>query len=262
MTKEKMEKRLFPLPPYEMQEMIADKLDKIMDFCNLLETTIQETKLKNKQLLQQFLSEAFVVEQVTLEAQLTDTLIDGVEDKRNKALILAAEIIWKLSQTQTLGHVKLQKMIYLCDRAQNMRLPVNFLRKAMGPYDRELQLYIDSELEQRGWFKYNEEEPLKYKMLKNAGGHKGDFKHLFQNDLEAIYHLIDIFENATSARIEIIGTLYACWEDMLKKKQLINDASLVAEFYNWSEHKSVYTQTQIIDALRWMEAQGVVPRPR
>ena len=182
------------------------------------------------------------------------------EDEKYKVLLLAAEIIWQLNQKQTLGHVKLQKLIYLCERTQQMNLPVNFLKKAMGPYDRELQLYLDKELQQREWFSYNEDEPLKYKMLKNAGGHKAHFKKYFEKDIEAIYHLISLFEDFTSAEIEIVATLYACREAMLKNNQLVNDTALLAEFYDWSESKTKHKEDKVIKGLRWMEGHGIVPK--
>jgi len=250
---------IFPLPPFIEQRRIVQKLEQLMQTCDALETSIKQGQQQNEQLLQQVLREA-----LTKEAKPKSLLVKENDaatkiEAQLKALLLAAEIIWQLNQKKTLGHIKLQKLIYLCDRTQKMNLPVNFLKQAMGPYDPQLQRYIDKELLDREWFQYNEEEQLKYKMLKRAGGHKADFKKCLAGKTEEIHHLIQLFENSRSARIEIVATLFSCWEDMLIKNQLVNDAALLTNFYDWSEFKSKYPKEKVIDALRWMEGQGITP---
>ncbi|MDB5145383.1 MAG: hypothetical protein JWQ66_4096 [Mucilaginibacter sp.] len=241
---------LIPLPPINEQHRIVQKLEQLMQICGALEASIKQSQQQNEQLIQQVLKEA-LTEENTIEAK---------EDKRYNALLLAAEIIWQLNPQQTLGRIKLQKLIFLCDRTQQMNLPVNFLKWAMGPYDPELQQYIEKELAERKWFKYNEDESLKYQPLDNAGGHKADFEKYFVNNKTAINHLIQLFENARSAKIEIVATLFACWEEIKDNNQLVNDTALLTSFYNWSDKKKKYSQEKVIDALRWMKAQGLVPQ--
>jgi hypothetical protein len=86
--------------------------------------------------------------------------------------LLAAEIVCELHQEMTLGHVKLQKLIFLSQRTENIRLPVNFLKQAMGPYDPRMMRSIDKQLLVKKWFQFFPAEKLKYKPLENAGQHK------------------------------------------------------------------------------------------
>jgi type I restriction enzyme, S subunit len=258
-TNEQFENTLVPIPPFAEQQRIIQKLNQLMQTCDMLEASIKQSQQQNQHLLQQVLREALNKE-IEQEVQLIGTAdVGSIDGNRYKALLLAAEIIWQLNQRQTLGHIKLQKLIYLCNRTQKMNLPVNFLKWAMGPYDPELQKYIDKTLVENEWFKYDEDSSLKYQPLKRAGGHKPDFDKYFASDKTAINHLIQLFENAKSARIEIVATLFACWDELIAKKQLVNDNSLLAEFYNWSEKKKKHTTEKVIDALRWMETQGIVP---
>lgn len=247
------------LPPIADQHRIVQKLNQLIQTCDALEASIKQSQQQNEQILQQVLREALTKKAKQEEQLIEPANVELKSDNKHKALLLAAEIIWQLNQKQTLGHIKLQKLIYLCNRTQKMNLPVNFLKWAMGPYDPELQKYIDTTLVENEWFKYDEDLSLKYQPLKRAGGHKEDFDKYFASDKNAINHLIQLFENAKSARIEIVATLFACWDELIAKKQLVNDNSLLAEFYNWSEKKKKHITEKVIDGLRWMETQGIVP---
>jgi type I restriction enzyme S subunit len=240
---------VLPLPPIKEQDQIIQKLDQLMQTCDALEASIKQSQQKNEQLLQQVLREALT----------KDVSVEAKEDEKYKSLLLAAEIIWQLNQKPTLGHIKLQKLVYLSNRTLQMNLPVNFLKRAMGPYDQELQEYIDKELAARQWFSYNEEEPLKYRPLQNAGGHKADFDKYFGEHATGINHLVHLFEDARSSTLEIVATLYWCWDEMLTGRQLVNDTALLAKFYAFSDKKKKHTQDNVIKALRWMEVQGIVP---
>lgn len=251
---------VLPLPPLAEQHRIVQKLEQLMQTCDALEATIKQSQQQNEQLLQQVLREALTKEVEPTEKLIAKNFIEPKQNDKYKALLLGAEIIFQLHQKQTLGHIKLQKLIYLCDRTQEMNLPVNFLKWAMGPYDPELQKYIDEMLVDNQWFKYEEDASFKYQPLKYAGGHRADFDKYFMDHKVAINHLIQLFENAKSARIEIVATLFACWEDMITKNQLVNDNALLANFYNWSDKKKKHTTEKVINALRWMENQGITPK--
>ncbi|MEO6977282.1 MAG: restriction endonuclease subunit S [Mucilaginibacter sp.] len=250
----------FPFPPLNEQYRIIQKVEELMQMCSNLEASIKQSQLQNEQLLQQVLREALTKEAKPQSPSIKEDIPETKTSEQYAALLLAAEIIWQLNQKKTLGHIKLQKLIYLCNRTQQMNLPVNFLKQAMGPYDPKLQRYLDKELTAREWFQYSEDEPLKYKMLKKAGGHKTDYKKYFAGKTEEINHLVQLFENSRSAQIEIVATLFWCWDEMLTNNQLVNDAALLACFYKWSEFKGKYSNEKVIDALRWMEGQGIMPK--
>lgn len=246
----------FPIPPLKEQIRILSKVSDLQRKLDNLFLLASQQSSDLESLLQTFLKETFSYPLEASNVQIRNSQTDENEG----VLLLAAEIIWQLNRKQTFGHIKLQKLIFLCERIRKMNLQVNFLKQAMGPYDPKLQRYLDTELEKKSWFKYDEAQTLKYQPLANAGGHKLAFKAKFGEQVESIYHLIQLFENTNSARIEIVATLFACWEEMILKNQLVNDNALLSKFYDWSEFKGNYSAEQVKNALRWMESNSIVPQ--
>ncbi|MEQ8531448.1 MAG: hypothetical protein RIB86_06335, partial [Imperialibacter sp.] len=73
----------------------------------------------------------------------------------HQRLTLAAEIVYQLRDDRYLGHLKLEKMLYLCHNVANISFCANFLKQAMGPYDPTLIRSLDKRFESNRWFKYN-----------------------------------------------------------------------------------------------------------
>jgi type I restriction enzyme S subunit len=57
-------KVLLPLPPFNEQKLIGEKLDELMQYCNELEASIKQSESQNEKLLQQVLREALRKEEV------------------------------------------------------------------------------------------------------------------------------------------------------------------------------------------------------
>lgn len=177
-----------------------------------------------------------------------------------KRTLLAAEIVYQLKDTNTLGHLKLQKMLYLCQEIGSMNLPMNFLKQAMGPYDNQLARSIDKQFVIKKWFEYQNGALLKYKPLENCGSHKEDFQKYFETEVEQINYLINKFKKFTSNQIEAVATLYACWKEAIEQKELITDKLIITKFYQWSKEKEKFREENMIKALDWMRRNGVEPK--
>jgi hypothetical protein len=80
----------------------------------------------------------------------------------HRRTVLAAEIIYQLKDDLTLGHLKLQKLLFLCQNAMNMRIETNFLKQALGPYDPVLMRSLDKQFESRKWYKFQKDDFPKY----------------------------------------------------------------------------------------------------
>lgn len=176
-----------------------------------------------------------------------------------KRTLLAAEIVNELHSEMTLGHLKLQKLIYLAQRTEQMDLPVNFLKQAMGPYDPKLMRSIDKQLIIKKWFEFQPGEKLKYKPLENAGHHKQDFEKYFGKEKQKIQWLVNTFKKVKSDRVEIIATLFGCWEELLQDQKSITDENLLISFFAWSKLKEKFTPQSVITEINWMKTNQLHP---
>jgi len=173
--------------------------------------------------------------------------------------VLAAEIVNELHAEMAFGHLKLQKLIFLSLKVEKIDLPVNFLKQAMGPYDSQLMRSIDKQLELKKWFVFQPAEKLKYKALEHAGQHKSDFEKYYSLQQEKIHWLINTFRKVKSPTIEIVATLFACWEEILNEGQVVTDSVLLKKFYAWSAVKEKYTETEVLQQKEWMIEHSLIP---
>ncbi|MPT32642.1 MAG: hypothetical protein E2600_13475 [Chryseobacterium sp.] len=67
-----------------------------------------------------------------------------------------------------------------------------------------------------------------------------------------------IFENTNYERPEIVSTLYAVWNNRIKKDETITDDLLKEDFLNWDPGKAKY-KDRLDKALDWMRENNVVP---
>ena len=178
----------------------------------------------------------------------------------HKRTVLAAEIVFQLKDDVSLGHVKLQKLIFLCQNTSSMSLHTNFLKQAMGPYDPVLMRSIDHQFKKNKWFEYQPTGFIKYQPLKKCGGHQTWFKRYFENDLENINYIIDLLRKASMEQTELVGTIFACWLKGIQENTIISDEYLIKKVYGWHEtKKEKYTRDQIISATQWMKEKGIYP---
>lgn len=178
----------------------------------------------------------------------------------HKRTVLAAEIVSKLKNDFSLGHLKLQKLIYLCQNAMNMKIHANFLQQAMGPYDPQLMRSIDKQFAQRKWFKFQKNDFPKYLPLEKAGEHKEWYKRYFGREADRVDFLIETFRNKKTAEVELVATIYACWDRLLRNERIANNSDLISSVYEWSKEKSKFSREEIENAIKWMIDHGIAPK--
>lgn len=260
-TNDQFEKSLFPLPPLSEQKRIVAEIEKQLAKTKQLKEHIIANQQATEQLLKALLHQAFEVKEMVIAKpkgkviELKPTNVDYY-----RRTVLAAEIVWQLHKEPTLGHLKLQKLIYLCQKSADMQLPTNFLRQAMGPYDNRLMRSIDKQLKEKKWFEFKKEQVLKYQPLEKAGQHHNDFIKYFSAESEGIQFIIDKFRNVLSREIEIWATLYACMDNMLNENVIFSEASLLQRFYEWSEEKKKFSEDQIKRVFSRMKETGIIPK--
>lgn len=254
---------LFPIPPLDEQLKIVEKVEALLDKCNQFGSEIESQRIYSQDLQKALFNEVFELKEnkVQEKASIAQTVpLKPTNIDYHKRSVLAAEIVWQLHKEPTLGHLKLQKLIYLCQKTTNMQLATNFLRQAMGPYDNQLMRSIDKQLKQHKWFEYHSTESLKYLPLEKAGEHHADYLKYFSSESTNIQYIIDTFKQAKSSVVEIVATLYACMENILNEKNIIySEGLLLRRFYEWSEEKQKFSEEAVQSVLKRMKEIGIVP---
>ena len=257
------------LPPIKEQQAIVEKVELLLEKSNQLAFEIENQKRYSLELQKALFNEIFelkekesqeITPQRETEVNTQTISLKPTNIDYYKRSVLAAEIVWQLHKEPTLGHLKLQKLIYLCQKTTNMQLVTNFLRQAMGPYDNQLMRSIDKQLKDHKWFEYNSAEKLKYQPLEKAGEHHADYLKYFSSESTNIQYIIDTFKQAKSNVVEIVATLYACMENILNEKNIIySEGLLLRRFYEWSEEKQKFSEEVVQSVLKRMKEIGIVP---
>lgn len=177
----------------------------------------------------------------------------------HKRTVLAAEIVYRLKDEWSLGHLKLQKLIYLCQNAMNMSIHANFLRQSMGPYDPTLMRSLDKQFEEKKWFKFQPEDFPKYIPLEKVGGHKEWYEKYFSKSSDKVDFIIEEFRKMKTSDIELVATIFACWTNLKDRAEEITNENLIAAVYEWSKEKVKFTKEEILQAIEWMKKKNIIP---
>ena len=282
-NKGKWEEIVIPVPPLNEQKSIVEKVNQLFSMIEKLQTLqgkLQRTKLHlADSLVANALRDSndnnepeaidnIVLFEKPIEAikqssqKVTDQIdlfTDESVDDDLKLLSLAAEITFQLHTEPTFGHLKLQKLIYLCQQLKHMDLAADFKQHAAGPYDPVMARYLDQQFKDREWFSYDSKRDLKYKPLSKCNDHRSAFNKYFAKDVTAIYDLIGLFRTSKSDHIEIVATLFACWLRLLEKKLPVTEEQLMKDFYAWSEEKNRFGKNEVLNGYRWMKQNSVLP---
>jgi hypothetical protein len=172
-----------------------------------------------------------------------------------KRIVLAAEITAQLYQEPTFGHVKLQKMMYLCEQFADMHLPERYAKQAAGPYDRKFMHSIDHQFKRLNWFlvaKKHVASKYTYEALENLDNYKKYYNRYFAKYDKSIQWLIETFRTEKTDFVELVATLHACIEEIIINNEVKSKKVVIQKFYSWSEEKKRFKLENVEEALDWM----------
>jgi hypothetical protein len=193
------------------------------------------------------------------DAERTDGRQPNIHFKRS---VLAAEIIDRLHNEPTFGHVKFEKMIYLVEHLCDVDTGSTYHRDAAGPYDNRAIRSIDSQLRRQKWFDAQKvDDRYRYQPMANRGKHKEYFERYFPGIGTTFDTVIETFRSFTTERCEIVATLFGAWRDLLQQNDSVSDDAIVNEVLNnWHKSKKRIPEERWRKALSWMRDHGFVPR--
>jgi hypothetical protein len=175
-----------------------------------------------------------------------------------KRVVLAAEITAQLYTETTFGHVKLQKIMYLCEHFTKMHTPERYSKQAAGPYDRIFMHTIDNEFNRLKWFLVSRKNSrYSYMPSDKMDNYKKYYNKYFAKYDKNVQWLIEIFRSEKTDFVELVATLHACIEEALRNKEEISKKFILNKFYSWSEEKKRFKQEDVEEALDWMYKNGL-----
>jgi hypothetical protein len=177
----------------------------------------------------------------------------------HKRLVLAAEIVFRLKDDKHFGHLKLEKILYLCLNVKQISFHANFFKHAMGPYDPKMIRALDQQFRVNKWFSYNPDSFPKYSLLQKAGEHKTWFNRYFEKHLGDINYLIETFGVFTGDQIELVATIFESWKEIIEDGLAFDINLIIQRVYAWSEVKKKFSTQQIKNATSWMTEKGICP---
>jgi len=179
-----------------------------------------------------------------------------------KRSVFAAEIVHRLHDEPTFGHVKFEKLIFLCEKQCGVDTGSVYYRQAAGPYDNRALRSIDSQMEKQRWYAVQKDDKrYRYVPMAKSGGHKIYFDRHFAGIEDEFTRLIEMFRKFKTEQCEIIATLYSAWGDLLDSSEQVTENRIIEQvLHHWHTSKQRIDEGRWQRALGWMKEKGLVPR--
>ena len=158
------------------------------------------------------------------------------------------------------GRIQIQKMLYLIESMNDLKIGSQYVRQKFGPLDVDLDK-IESFMEQKRWLKTIQGSPTSYKKMDHYKEYRTEFsKYLAPYEAE-IKRIVHFFENMNTSQAERFATLMAVWNDfILDGNANPSDEELIHEVItNWHPHKANYKYTTWQDTVNKMRTNGIIP---
>lgn len=180
-----------------------------------------------------------------------------------KRVVLAAEIVERLHNEPTLGRVKFQKLVYLCEHVAEMGLTERYDKQAAGPFDNKFMHSIGNEFRKQKWFaiensRENGYTRYKFIPLEKHENYKAYYNNYFGALDKKIQYVIELFRQRTTEYTELAATVFACFLEIKNEKAIINRLTLIDKFYKWAESKKKFSEDDIIDSFNWLRGKGLI----
>jgi len=181
-----------------------------------------------------------------------------------RRVVLAAKITHECHNEWTFGSVKFQKMVYLCEQVSQMNFSTNYSKQAAGPMDNKFIHSVKPQFEKQGWFsvkkvKSGNYEKVQFSPLEGVEGYKKYYTSYYQDVDTEIQYLIDTFRKWKTDDVELVATIYSCWDEINNEKMIFSEQLIIQKVYAWHKKKKKFSENEITKTLDWMREQGIYP---
>lgn len=261
LSKGKFEKLKILFPPKELVESYHNIVYPMFDQIKILQQQNTELRQIRDRLLPRLISGKLQVKAEKQEAKIVPLQNNSIQTEVNnkakayfKRRVLAAYIIDHLKDENTFGHVKLMKLMYLCEHLAKIETVSNYHRDAAGPYDNQMIRSIDSQLKKAKWFEcIKENQKYTYRALEKKDEYKSWFTTYYAEYEIGITSLLNIFGKQKTIEAEKVATLYEAYRFLNEKKTTFTDKDILNEVLNnWHESKQRISENEWQNCLNWM----------
>lgn len=263
----------FPVPPVDEQREIAAS---IMEQCRRIAAAISKAEREidlirehRSRLISDVVTGKLEVRGTGASVVATDVPIASATATASgrganihfRRTVFAAEIIHRLHNEATFGHVKFEKLMFLCERRCGVDTGSTYRRQVAGPYDNRAIRSIDSQIKKQQWYAAEKKDRrFEYVPLLKAGGHHVYFDRYFAAVDAEFSSVIEMCRTWTTQQCEIVATLYSAWEDLLANDQNVVEDQIVEQVLrHWHLSKQQIEANRWRRAIRWMKEKGFVP---
>lgn len=208
-----------------------------------------------------------------VEKEETETMdrgfpISNFEKVVRKRSYLASLVIDRSRQDKNLGRTKLAKILYLADAHLKLHLEAKYQREAAGPLDARFIYHekwgIEKYSEKYSYFKTiptRDKEIIRYTTGSNVSDALLKVKAEYYEKYENIISIIDLLSSLDTEESEIVATLYACWNDLLfKRNGLVTNDLIANDFHeNWHPSKKRFSRERLEYWIEWMHTNDLIP---
>jgi type I restriction enzyme S subunit len=258
-----------PVPPVPEQHRIVAEVDRRLSIVREVEAEVDANLKRAQGLRQAVLAKAFseggIEQPLPSEQRQPLQLIPGTTTPADSVrAVISAEIVHRLHQEPTFGHVKHQKIIYLIEHIARIEsMQTRYRREKFGPVNLQTLEANERVLEQQGWYAHRLREGSKghrYVPMTKAGGHAGYLWALSPKQLTQVRDLIALMRDWDTDRCERFATVYAAWNDLILLGKPVTPDAVLSEILDlWDQGKKRFTRAQWLETMHWIEKGAFSP---
>ena len=256
-----------PIPPLSIQQQFAG----IVTQAEQLRQKQRESERELENLFQGLLQRYFEEETISVK-EIEETILSiAAEPEPNYGkvvsiippkkkgfakYVLAGKIIKECRAKKECSYIKIQKLLHLSEYMLEEDLELNYYYQTAGPYDNKLMHNLANRLYEQKWFKGIKQQFAPMEKVNEIDKY---FDKYFDSKKTTFNKLITLLGNAKESQCEIVSTLYAVWNDLIIQKISVSDNEIINRFYQWSDRKKQYKEEQLVNALKWIKENHLVP---
>ena len=186
------------------------------------------------------------------------------ECNTSERAILAAYIV-KMVGYNDIGKTKLMKLLHLTEYICQIKLGSHYVKKTAGPYDEGMIDDIHRFFQQYNLFKIKKDKKGSFSEIHyipsfEFGQIEERFLEIYSSEVVRVNDLLNRMKGWKLKHCEILSTLYAVWNNRIKRNQSTEKHLLKKDFFEWSNRKKeVFTENEVDKSIDWMKRKNIVP---